>query len=161
MNIHSRKKSFVILMLSFVRISYAQLYRSEIILNRGDTITGLGRITLSNKFKYRLNSDSKSEKIDFHDIDKVKVWYTDDNVATYEYVNVKEMNGYGFYVLRVVHTGKVDLYTFALNYGIYGEELEYGPFYVKRENSHYATLMRPKGGFNADYIKVTLPYLND
>jgi|GEM_PF-3245333 len=154
------KKTFVILMLFFVSISYAQLYRSEIILRRGDTINAIGRIA-GNKFKYRLNADSKSEKIHFHDIDKATIWYSDDVVASYKYVNVKEVNGFSFYVLRVIQSGKVDLYAYAFPHNKYTAVEKYGPYYVKRENSHYATLMRPKGGFNADYIKVALPYLND
>ncbi len=154
------KKSITILMLLFFSIGYAQLYPSEIILTNGDTINGIGKIA-GNKFKYKLEEDSKSKKIEFYSIDKVTIRYSDEVVATYKYINVKEVNGYGFYVLRVIQSGKVDLYSMEYPHDIYSATNNYGPFYVKRENAHYATNIRPKGGLNADYIKAALPYLNN
>jgi len=152
----------VLTLILFILVTniYAQLKPCEIILIKGDTINGIGKIA-GNKFKYKLNVDSKSEKLDFYNIDKVTIRYSDEVVATYKYINVKEVNGYGFYVLRVIQTGKVDLYSMEYPHNIYSASNKYGPFYVKRDNAHYATNMRPKGGLNADYIKAALPYLND
>ena len=100
----------------FCTLSYAQSQFGAVVvvLKNQDTIRGQGRFG-NNTFKFRNSKVDKVRKIEYHEIDLVKIGKRKGEVVTYKCLPVKNQSGY--FPIEEVYKGKnVQLYFSAIDY---------------------------------------------
>ncbi|NJY62356.1 hypothetical protein HC174_06245 [Salinimicrobium sp. CDJ15-81-2] len=140
-----KKYIFLLLFIGVTKSGFAQYKPAVVVFKSGDSISGILGDIQRKAFKYKTQVNGKSEKVDFSEIDYVKVLYSGKDVRTFKFFKLDDDEKYT--KLQQLSTGQnAELYSLSFyaqsSFGA-GPSMsqEVVKYYVKRPGEENLTFM--------------------
>jgi hypothetical protein len=170
------KKILFTLTLLICLSSFSQKQKATLYFKDGTKITGLAKITGSDRIKFRKNRKASKIKYTYKELTKIEIYYTDE-IKMFEFKKIREKKKREE-LLEVILKGKVTLYKdvkhyynsgFSVGVGRYGgvnttmmmNQGSITSYYVSTEEENVVSHIRSNTFFNKNFKKVIAEYFKD